>query len=341
VLSFIPCFYTPGDSNTVWKKTVEELIVSDALFNQCHASTIVQLSPATFMAAWFGGSQEGSNDVLIWTSICRKGTWSKPVAVANGIVNATLRYATWNPVLFKDRRGTLHLYYKVGPNPREWWGMVITSRNGGESWSVPTRLPNGMLGPVKNKPFELANGILLSPSSTESEKGWSAHIERSTDGGHTWHVIPIDTSSSFDVIQPAILQYTDGRLQALCRSKEGHVMQAWSYDKGANWGKLSPTSLLNPNSGIDAVTLKNGWQLIIYNPDMPGKDWWNGRSKLRAAISKDGTNWTDIALLENGTKEEFSYPAVIQASDGKVHITYTFNRKNIKHVVLEETKAGL
>ena len=318
-----------------WKKTTEELIAVNPPFTQCHASTLVEVAPGQLLAAWFGGSHEGGKDVIIWTSQRGKNGWSKPVPVANGIINDTLRYPTWNPVLFKDKNGVLHLFYKVGPNPREWWGMVMTSTNNGKSWSAPVRLPEGILGPIKNKPIQLADGTILSPSSKESDRAWRAHMERSTDGGRTWQFIPIDTAGSFDVIQPSILQYPDGRLQVLCRSKQGHVVQAWSDDKGKSWGKLTPTSLLNPNAGTDAVSLQDGSQLIVYNPDVPGRDWWNGRSKLHAAVSKDGTTWTDVAVLENGTKEEFSYPAVIQTSDGKVHITYTFDRKNIKHVVLE------
>lgn len=328
-------FIFTGYTQTKWKKTTEELIVADPPFKQCHASTVVELAPGQLMAAWFGGSHEGGKDVVIWMSKHSAGAWSKPVPVANGIINDTLRYPCWNPVLFKDKSGLLHLFYKVGPNPREWWGMEITSRNNGATWSAPVHLPNGLLGPIKNKPVQLADGSILAPSSTESARGWRAHMERSTDGGRTWQYIPIDTAGSYDVIQPSVLQYANGRLQVLCRSKQGHVMQAWSDDKGKTWGKLSPTSLINPNAGTDAVSLKNGWQLIVYNPDVPGKEWYNGRAKLHVAVSKDGMSWTDIAVLENGTKEEFSYPAVIQTRDGKVHITYTYDRRNIKHVVIE------
>jgi alpha-L-fucosidase len=75
--------------------------------------------------------------------------------------------------------------------------------------------------------------------------------------------------------------------------------------------------------------------MIVYNPDVPGKDWFNGRSKLRVAVSGNGTDWRDVVELENGTTEEYSYPAIIQTRDGLVHITYTYDRKNIKHVVLK------
>jgi alpha-L-fucosidase len=287
------------------------------------------------MAAWFGGEHEGAQDVVIWKSLLSNGAWSKPVPIADGIVNETLRYPTWNPVLFKERTGVLYLFYKVGPNPREWWGMVKASKDNGNSWSVGQRLPNGIFGPIKNKPIQLEDGTILSPSSTESDKGWRAHIERSSDGGRTWTFIPIDTTASFDVIQPSIIRFANGRLQVLCRSKQGYVMQASSNDNGRSWGKLTRTSLINPNSGTDAITLLDGRQLIVYNPDVPGRNWWNGRTKLHVAVSSDGSTWTDVAVLENGTTEEFSYPAVIQTRDGHVHITYTHNRKNIKYVVLE------
>ena len=312
------------------------LIVDMPPFTECHASTLVELKPGNLLAAWFGGSHEGAKDVVIWTSVFSDGVWTSPTPVADGIVNDTLRYPTWNPVLFREKKGMLYLFYKVGPNPREWWGMMKSSSDNGRTWSGATRLPDGILGPIKNKPYQLSDGTILSPSSTETDTRWRAHIERSTDGGNSWTVIPIDTASAFDVIQPSIIEFSDGRLQVLCRSQQGYVMQASSTDKGRSWSKLSRTSLINPNAGTDAVTLQSGLQLIVYNPASPGKDWWNGRGKLHVAVSSDGTSWRDVLVLENGTNEEFSYPAVIQSADGRVHITYTYKRRNIKYVVLNQ-----
>jgi len=329
--------FSVAHAQSTWVKLKEELVFSQAPFKQCHASTMVEVSPGKILLACFGGSAEGKKDVDIWLSSIDQHGISEPQDVANGIVSDTLRFPAWNPVLFKTRNGKLFLFYKVGPNPREWWGMVKTSDDNGQSWSSSKRLPDGILGPIKNKPVQLADGTILSPSSVEvTENRWTAHIEKSADEGKTWALVPVDPESKFDVIQPSILFYGKNKLQVLCRSKQGSVMQAWSSNGGNTWGKLSKTSLLNPNSGTDAVTLKDGTQLIVYNPDVPGKDWFNGRSKLRVATSKDGKKWEDVVILENGTKEEYSYPAIIQTSDGLVHITYTYDRKNVKHIVLKK-----
>lgn len=320
-----------------WTKVSEELVFTDPPFKQCHASTMVEVSPGKILLACFGGSGEGKKDVDIWLSVMDSKGISKPVDVANGIVNDSLRYPTWNPVLFKTKKNKLFLFYKAGPNPREWWGMFKTSNNDGKSWSKPQKLPKDILGPIKNKPVQLTDGTILSPSSMEeTEDRWKVHIERSVDEGKTWERIPVDPTSKFDVIQPSVLVYLNNSIQILCRSKQGNVIQSWSTDQGKSWGKLTKTALLNPNSGTDAVTLKDGTQLIVYNPDVPGKDWYNGRSKLRVANSADGKYWQDIAILEDGTTEEFSYPAIIQTADGLVHITYTYDRKNIKHVILRQ-----
>ncbi|MCX2481459.1 exo-alpha-sialidase [Pedobacter sp. MC2016-15] len=320
-----------------WIKLKEELVFNNPPFKQCHASTMVEIAPGKVLLSCFGGSAEGKKDVDIWLSSIDDQGISSPQDVANGIVSDTLRFPAWNPVLFKSNTGKLFLFYKVGPNPREWWGMLKTSDNDGQSWSPASRLPEGILGPIKNKPVQLADGTILSPSSVEvNENRWTAHMEKSADDGKTWKLIPVDPDSKFDVIQPSVLFYGKNKLQILCRSKQGSVVQAWSADGGNTWGKLSKTSLLNPNSGTDAVTLKDGTQLIVYNPDVPGKDWFNGRGKLRVASSKDGKTWKDVVVLENGTKEEFSYPAIIQTRDGLVHITYTYDRKNVKHIVLKK-----
>lgn len=326
-----------GAAQTSWKKIKEELVFKTAPFKACHASTIVETQNGKLLLSWFAGSQEGKSDVSIWLCTLNEQTKANPRIVADGVVSDSVRFPCWNPVLFKEHTGKLFLFYKVGPNPRDWWGMVKTSDDNGLSWSEARRLPKGILGPIKNKPVQLQDGRILSPSSTEEDSGrWKVHLETSSNQGETWQAIQIDTTTAFDVIQPSILQYPNGRLQLLCRSKQGNVVQAWSHDNGKTWGSLSRTALLNPNSGTDATTLQNGKQLIVYNPDLPGKDWFNGRGKLRVACSPDGKTWEDISVLEDGNKEEYSYPAIIQTKDGLIHITYTYDRKNIKHVVLKE-----
>jgi predicted neuraminidase len=214
--------------------------------------------------------------------------------------------------------------------------MYKTSLDQGKTWSEAIRLPDGILGPIKNKPIQLSDGTILSPSSTETMENWKVHIERSTDQGKTWQRIPVDPDTEFGVIQPSILTYPDGRLQILCRSKQGNVIESWSDDHGLSWSKMKRTELLNPNSGTDAVTLKNGSQLIVYNPLIPGKEWFNGRFKLNIAESLDGRKWKDIMFLEEGKNEEYSYPAIIQTKDGRIHISYTFDRKNIKYIIIEK-----
>ena len=317
------------------QKVSDELIFNAPPFAQCHASTIVEVSPKKFMSAAFGGTREGNKDVCIWLSTSENGVWSQPVKIADGIINDTLRYPCWNPVLFKAKEGKLFLFYKVGPSPSTWWGMVRTSNNDGKTWTSPERLPEGILGPIKNKPVQLANGTILSPSSSETKESWKAHIEKSTDLGKTWQLIPVDPETEFNVIQPSILIHPNNKLQILCRSKNNAVVQAYSDNNGNTWGAFTKTDLPNPNSGTDAVTLKNGWHLLVYNPTIQGK---GGRAKLNVAISKDGIKWSDAVILENKEQGEFSYPAIIQAKDGKVHITYTYNRVNVKHVVIDEGK---
>jgi alpha-L-fucosidase len=322
-----------GSSQITLNKVSEELVFNSPPFAQCHASTIVEVTPGKYMVAAFGGTAEGNKDVCIWLSAMENGKFGKALKIADGIINDSMIYPCWNPVLLKTREGKLNLWYKVGPSPRTWWGMVRTSTDDGRTWTSPERLPSGILGPIKNKPVQLSDGTILSPSSVEKSQSWKVHIEKSSDSGKTWKVIPIDSGSKFNVIQPAILLHPDNKLQILCRSRDNAIIQAFSGDDGNSWGKLTKTELPNPNSGIDAVALKDGWFLLVYNPTIQGNE---DRSRLNVAVSKDGTEWKDALILENESKGEFSYQAVIQTSDGKINITYTYNRVNIKHVVLEE-----
>ena len=313
----------------------QELVFNKPPFAACHAATIVALPGNMLLGAWFAGAFESSPDVGIWVAAKVNGHWSTPRMIADGVINDTLRFACWNPVLFRTRHGRTMLYYKVGKSPRTWWGMMKFSDDDGKTWSAAEKLPEGILGPIKNKSVQLSDGSILHPSSTESldEKVWNIHLERSDSLSRYWTKMPIDCDT-FGVIQPSILIYSNNRMQLLCRSRQNYIVQTWSTDNGNTWGRLTKTNLPNPNAGSDAVSLQSGLQVLVYNPMPAGKDWFNGRNKLVVAVSEDGNTWHDIYTLENASTGEFSYPAIIQTNDRNLHILYTYDRKNIKHVEL-------
>jgi predicted neuraminidase len=307
-----------------------EFIYETAPFPSAHASTIVATKEG-LVAAWFGGTREGAADVGIWSARSVKGAWTAPVEVATGVQADGTRHPCWNPVLFETSPGTLTLFYKVGPDPRRWWGMTRTSRDQGRTWSDATRLPDGILGPIKNKPVRLADGTLLSPTSTESvdePSKWRVHFERSTDGGKTWTIVRPAPGADIDAIQPSILVHPKGRLQAVGRTRSQRVYETWSDDGGKTWSAVTLTVLPNPSAGTDAVTLADGRHLIVYNHTP------KGRTPLNVALSTDGKAWGAALVLES-EPGEYSYPAVIQAADGLVHITYTWKRQRIRHVVVD------
>ena len=304
-----------------------QFIYDTASFASCHASTIVE-TPKGILAAWFGGKFEGDKEVNIYASWLVNNKWSTPFILADGFMGDSTRYACYNPVLFLAPNQELLLFYKIGPNVQGWTGWMKRSSNYGATWSVPEKLPDGILGPIRNQPYVVGD-TLICPSSTENT-GWKVHFEYTTNNGKSWTRGPdLNDANPITGIQPAILRHGDQLLQALTRSQNGTVNETWSYDNGKTWAPLQQTNLINNNSSIDAITLQDGRHLLVYNHCSAPS-----RSPLNVAISKDGKNWEPLLVLEKEVSAEFSYPYVIQTADQKIHITYTWKRKKIKHVVL-------
>lgn len=318
-----------------------DFIYEEAPFPSAHASTIVETA-AGLVAAWFGGTEEGNPDVGIWLSRHDDPGWAPPVEVATGIQEDGRREPCWNPVLFQPSRGPLLLFYKIGPSPRDWWGVVRTSSDQGRTWSDAIRLPDGVLGPIRAKPVELSPGTLLAGSSTEHD-GWVVHLERFTTEADTeagwqralaspgaWERTgPLNDPDELAAIQPTILVHSAADLEILCRSRQGVIARSRSTDGGRTWAPMSLTDLPNPSAGIDALRLTDGRFLLVYNPTT------RGRRRLAVAVSDDGRSWRPGVALENAQDGEYSYPAMIQTRDGQVHVSYTWRRQRIKHVVFD------
>ena len=316
-----------------------QFLYDTASFPSCHAATIEALSNGDLVAAFFGGSWEGANDVCIW--LCRKGVddtvWSAPVVVACGNVGDTVQHPCWNPVLYQVPDGDLLLFYKTGIYIRDWVGHLMRSRDGGRTWSQPDTLGRHhtdsiaypYLGAIKNKPVSVGNRI-IAPSSDESVR-WQIHFELSDDDGNSWRYVNVHSTDTFISIQPTILTHHDGTLQALCRTKNGYLSTTYSHDGGQTWEPERLTGIPNNNSGIDAVTLGDGHFAMVYNP--AGKERgreFGPRTPLTLALSNDGLHWSDVFTLEDGPGE-FSYPAVIVRGN-ILHIVYTWNRRKIRYV---------
>lgn len=326
-----------------WRSGIvtDEFIYETAPYKECHSATIAE-TPKGLVASWFGGTKERNPDVCIWVSRKVNGKWTEGINVANGIQNDTLRYPCWNPVLYQIPKGDLMLFYKIGPSPSTWKGYLKISKDGGVTWSAQQALPEGYLGPIKNKPV-LVGKDLFCPTSTEGKGGWNIHFEVTPDFGKTWKQITVAKGpDTLEGIQPSILKHKDGRLQILARSRNRAVLESWSSDQGMTWTPLAKTNLPNNNSGTDAVTLKDGRQLLVYNHVLPpGKLAKGARTPLNVAVSKDGKTWFAALILEDSPISQYSYPSVIQSSDGMVHFVYTWRRLRIKHAVVDPKKLKL
>ena len=311
----------------------QHIFESERYFDQCHASTVEVLPDGTPVAAWFGGRHEKSPDVAIWFSRRMGGEWTPPVRVADveGV-------PCWNPVLFchQDR---LMLFYKVGHEIPQWQTMVITSDDGGITWSEPRELVEGDFGgrgPVKNKPIHLKDGSILAPASVETASDWTAFVDHSEDGVH-WtksENVPFDarTYSGMGMIQPTLWQDEAGTVHMFLRSTEGAILSSESTDGGRSWSPARRTSLPNNNCGIDLVRMEDGRIVLVYNP-VSGN--WAARSPIAFAVSEDnGRTFSEPQILDhvpcdkNEEQAEFSYPAIVSRGND-LYITYTWKRRTI------------
>uniref|UniRef100_A0A061RU72 Bnr asp-box repeat domain-containing protein n=1 Tax=Tetraselmis sp. GSL018 TaxID=582737 RepID=A0A061RU72_9CHLO len=333
-----------------------------------HSSSIAEVAPGVLLAAWFGGTWERMGDVGIWTARYMDGRWGPPQQVAwpqEDWRNPGWMAPCWNPVLLHlaGKNETL-LMYKVGTNPEVWRGFMMRSYDGGLSWSEPRRMGENIIGPTKGVPYVFDDGTILAGSSDE-DGGWTVHLELSRDGGETWERYGEELDYGRGIIQPSIFRTSDGKMQMVMRTRRaGRVAETESDNNGWSWDQVSLDRLQSPNAGLYAITLRDGRVALAHNF---GSD---GRNKLALSLSYDNAGtYETVAMLQEDEQSyprmdecvdprdrdetdraEYSYPYLLQTSDGMLHVTFTYSyfgsggrctgRENIKHVVIDPCKLG-
>jgi predicted neuraminidase len=240
-----------------------------------------------------------------------------------------------NPVIFSDAVGKLWLLY-VTINLGGWSGSSLnltTSKDGGISWEPSRRLT---LSPffnvselVRGRPVPVSDGSWLVPIYHELVGKFPELLSLRESAGELY-ATKSRIAGGRSGFQPSLAPLSANSALAFLRdcSPRRRISLARTDDAGQTWSPPQALDLPNPDSGLAALRLTDGRVLLAFN------DSAAGRENLRLAVSEDeGRTWKRLATLAEEPRAEFSYPFMIQAREGNLHLVYTWKRKAIKHVV--------
>lgn len=298
-----------------------------------HTSTIAEVAPGEFLAAWVSGPAPRTNGVNVWMSRRVGGAWEAPVETIK--IDAA---PCFNPVLIPHpQTGELLLSYKIGPSPSGWTGILRRSRDAGRTWSEPETLPAGLVGPVRSKPLILDDGTMICGDSVEAYEAWAGWVNVTHDAGKTWtrHGPITIPGQPHGVIQPVIFWGDSAKktLRALLRPTEkvGVVCESTSSDMGLTWTPARPMpGMPNPNSALDVTELPDGRLAMAHNDQVGAK------TRLSLSLSADrGLTWKRAIIIYEEPEGEYSYPAMILGSDGLLRITFSWKREKIGYIEVD------
>jgi predicted neuraminidase len=317
----------------------------DCLVPSVHGANVIETLNGGLLATWFGGSREGGKDVVLWGAdyVTATQSWSAPHRIIGPAeAQAALgRYikTVGNSVLARGESNELLLYY-VTVSVGGWAGSslnVALSPDEGKTWDAPQRLITSPFFNVstlnKSAAIHYSDGSIGLPVYHEFIGKFSELLHLDSTG----HVLDkTRITNGRHSIQPLILPLDSKKAIALMRDtgpRPGHVLASQSDDAGKHWSPDQALNLPNPDSAVAGLRRPDGSLLLVFN------DVEAGRSSLALAVSRDqGQSWQTVRHFEqlNDGKSEFSYPYLIRANDGSMHLLYTWNRKRIRHVTFND-----
>ncbi len=291
-----------------------------------HCATLTDLGAAGLMTVWMGGMFETAPDVCLLASELRPGAerWTPPRIVAR--VDGC---SMGQPVLLQRPDGELWFFYVVlyGIDWRSAIPFLKKSSDGGQTWGEPQKLfdyPGLML---RSRPLVLGDRILVP---AYDENTWQSRMILSDDSGRSWR-LTAPMQSPDGNIHPNVIAI-GGTLVCYLRTggKGGVIWRSESHDGGESWSELTPTALLNPNSGIDLLRLQDERLALAFNNSS------THRTPLHVALTGgSGEDWRWIQVIEDAY-HEISYPTLAQTADGVLHLVYTYRRETIHYARFDE-----
>lgn len=298
-----------------------------------HCSTLAEAGNGDVLCLWYGGSYESADDQVLFLARQQKGrrSWSRPEVVLRNPGQPP-----GNAVIFVDGQRRVWIVWgrMEATRPIRRGGgwdqcrlVVRTSTDHGKTWSKDEVLKDAIGWLPRNVPIALRrhDQALLLPVTGRVDRKHGAFVLRTTDHGKTWQTSEWIGPGS----QPTLIERDDGTLLALMRSAP-RILQSTSRDGGRTWSPATKTDLKNPGAGIAMTRLAGGSAVLVFN------DSETQRTPLSVTRSLDGGQTWERPLTLESNPGEYSYPCVIQTSDGKIHVSYTYRRYAIKHVTFDE-----
>lgn len=317
-----------------------------------HAATLAETADGDLLCAWFNGPGEGEPGTNVVVSRLPRGehsVWSAPDLIA-----ADPERSEQNPVLFRAPDGQVWLLH-TSNTPHDRTNAHVLARrsgDGGLTWSEPEVLFAGPGFFLRNPPVFLPDGTWLLPAYQVDAEGEYSVVALSEDQGRSWQVHEVPGSRHR--VQMSVAPRPDGSLLAFFRSRASdRIYASESADLGRTWSEPVRTVLPNNNSAVQLLALQDGRLVVVFNDAtlerdqfrfVRAGDGWRKkavRTPLTLALSEDGgRTWPyqrnlQVADLEyKDAQAGYSYPTLLQTSDGVLNVAYSYLRKTIKHVRL-------